>query len=96
MEVNKDTPIKGFRGWLTLAHSIFPTDDEGNEIKVTVNNSLDDDEIITSIDGYELKPQKIMNGTDVYDLSGRKVGQFGETSLQRGIYIVAGKKIFVK
>jgi hypothetical protein len=96
MEVNKDTPIKGFRGWLTLAHSIFTTDDEANEIKVTVNNSLDDDEIITSIDGYELKPQKIMNGTDVYDLSGRKVGQFGETSLQRGIYIVAGKKIFVK
>ena len=96
MEVNKDTPIKGFRGWLTLAHSIFTTDDEANEIKVTVNNSLDDDEIITSIDGYELKPQKIMNGTDVYDLSGRKVGQFGETSLQRGIYIVEGKKIFVK
>ena len=27
---------------------------------------------------------------------GRKVGTFGSTSLPKGIYIVAGKKIFVK
>jgi hypothetical protein len=35
-------------------------------------------------------------GTEVYDLCGRKVGTFGSTSLPKGIYIVAGKKIFVK
>ena len=100
MEVNKDTPIKGFRAWLTLAQSLFTRDDAGsvkpNEISVTINKSLDDDEVITSIDGFELKPQTIMEGSAVYDLSGRKVGEFGDTSLPKGFYIVAGKKIFVK
>lgn len=96
MEVNKDTPIKGFRAWLTLAQSIFSKEDGPNEIKMTINNSLDDEEIVTSIDGYKLPTRPIAVGTEVYDLCGRKVGTFGSTSLPKGIYIVAGKKIFVK
>lgn len=96
MEVNKDTPIKGFRAWLTLAQSIFSKDDGPNEIKMAINNSLDDEEIVTSIDGYKLPTRPIAAGTEVYDLCGRKVGTFGSTSLPKGIYIVAGKKIFVK
>ena len=96
MEVNKDTPIKGFRAWLTLEKSLFTKEDESNEVNVIINNSFDDEPIVTSIDGYELRPQKIIEGTAVYDLSGRVVGKFGDTSLPKGFYIVAGIKIFVK
>jgi hypothetical protein len=100
MEVNKDTPLKGFRAWLTLEKSLFTHDDvelnKPSQIMMLINSAPDNDNTITRIDGQDLNPNIIMNGRDVYDLSGRIVGTYGTTHLSKGVYIVAGKKIYVK
>ena len=97
IEVNKDTPLKGFRAWLTLSKSLFTHDDHSHstEIKVSVNG-MDDNTNVTAIERIFNPQTTIADGTDVYDLSGRKVGTIGTTTLPSGIYIVAGKKVFVR
>ncbi len=94
VEVNKDTPLKGFRAWLTLEHSLF-TPQTPSEIKVSFNG-IADGEVPTVISEMIATSPQPADGTTVYDLCGRPVGNIGETTLPRGFYIVGGKKIFVK
>lgn len=94
VEVNKDTPLKGFRAWLTLEHSLF-TPQTPSEIKVSFNG-IADGEVPTVISEMIATSHQPADGTTVYDLCGRPVGNIGETTLPRGFYIVGGKKIFVK
>ena len=93
-EVNKDTPVKGFRGWLTLTNSLFanlPT-----EVKISVDGEVDEDGSLTGIDPLTIMPVAVPEDTNIYDLCGRRLGTIGRTSVPRGIYIVAGKRVFIK
>ena len=90
VEINKDTRLKGFRGWIKLSHSLFHTD---SEAKISINGVVDEDGA-TGIDATAIVPQRLADDTAVYDLGGRKVGTLG-TSLPKGIYIVKGKKFMV-
>ncbi len=94
-ELSRDTRIKGFRGWITLTHSIF--DDPANPAagaSFSIDGVLDGDDT-TGIDRHAIVPVNPKAITDVYDLSGRKVGTSVD-SLPKGIYIVKGKKLLVK
>ena len=95
-ELNKDTRIKGFRGWITLAHSIFnePSSESPAAI-ISIDGIIDGDERTTGIRADEIFPVVMPQSTIVYDLYGRKVGTLG-TPLHKGVYIVGGKKIFMK
>ena len=92
-EINKDTPIKGFRGWITLDHSIF--DDSSSSVKIAFDGVIDNGEGISDIDMTEFVPLPVSADTAVYNLSGVKVGVVGD-HLKKGIYIVRGKKFVVK
>ena len=98
-ELKRDTPLKGFRGWITLDHSIFDTSAEAAAgAKFAVDGVIDGDDItVTGIDGRTVSP--VGTGTiaaaGVYDLTGRKVGDTVE-SLPSGLYIVGGRKLLVK
>ena len=94
-ELSRDTPIRGFRGWLTLTHSIF--DDPASQAKgafIAIDGILDG-ERPTNIDLQSVVPVNPNAVTTVYDLSGRKVGT-SVNNLPKGIYIIGGKKLFVK
>ena len=94
-ELSRDTRIKGFRGWITLAHSIF--DDPASSAvgaRIGIDGVIDGDDT-NGIDQKAIMPVNPNAITAVYDLSGRKVS----TSIDRlpkGIYIVNGKKMLVK
>ena len=92
-EINKDTRIKGFRGWIKLDHSIF--DGPSASVKMAFDGVIDNGEGINGIDMSELVPIPVSSDTAVYDLSGIKVGVVGD-QLKKGIYIVRGKKFVVK
>ena len=89
-EINKDTRIKGFRGWITLSNSLFAT---SSSAKISIDGVVDEDGA-TGIDVTSIVPQRLADDTAVYDLGGRKVGTLGMT-LPKGIYIVNGKKFMV-
>ena len=91
-ELNRDTKIRGFRGWIELDHSVF--DDQSSSVKMSLNGVVDGD-IVDNIDLTTLMPVPLADDTAVYDLAGRKVGTLGD-KLPKGIYIVGGKKMFVK
>ena len=94
-ELSRDTRIKGFRGWLKLTHSIF--DDPESQAKgalIAIDGILDG-ERPTNIDQQSIVPVNPNAVTAVYDLSGRKVGT-SVNNLPKGIYIIGGKKLFVK
>jgi hypothetical protein len=96
IEVNKDTPLKGFRAWLTLEHSLFtPSEPASSEIKISFDGVVDGD-VPTVISELIPESSKPADGTHVYDLCGRQVGNVGTTTLPRGLYIIDGKKVFVK
>ncbi|MBR5686664.1 MAG: hypothetical protein IKX36_01745 [Prevotella sp.] len=94
-ELAKDTRIKGFRGWITLSHSIF--DDEtaaADGARIAIDGIIDDG----STDGIEpntLIPVNPAAITGVYDLSGRRL-DIPVDKLPKGLYIVNGKKLLVK
>lgn len=90
VEINKDTRLKGFRGWITLKNSLFTTD---SEAKISINGVVDEDGA-TGIEATAIVPQRLADDTAVYDLGGRKVGTLG-MPLPKGIYIVKGKKFMV-
>ena len=90
VEINKDTRLKGFRGWIKLSNSLFHTD---SEAKISINGVVDEDGA-TGIDATAIVPQRLADDTAVYDLGGRKVGTLG-MSLPKGIYIVKGRKFMV-
>lgn len=83
--LSKDTRIKGFRGWITVAQPI-----QAKEVTMFV------DGISTHVVLEDLSDAlSLTDDTSVFDLSGRKVGTLG-TNLPKGLYIVSGKKMFVK
>ena len=98
-ELKRDTPLKGFRGWITLDHSIFDTSAEAAAgAKFAVNGVIDGDDItVTGIDGRTVSPvdTRTIAAAGVYDLTGRKVGDTIE-NLPKGLYIVGGRKMLVK
>ena len=96
-EMNRDMRIKGFRGWIVLDHSIFEDEENPGET-ATVRMAIDavvSDEETTGIVEQIAVPIKVNEDTTVYDLFGRRVGTVG-TQLPKGIYIVRGKKFYVK
>lgn len=88
----KDTPIKGFRGWITVD---LPLQADAKPMTMCIDGIDDTEGIATALE--ESFPQTISTtGTSaVYDLSGRKVGNPG-TNLSKGLYIVNGKKYLVR
>ena len=94
-ELSRDTRIKGFRGWITLTHSIFddPTG-SASGANIAIDGVIDGD-ATTSIDRQIVVPVNPNAITAVYDLSGRKVGTSLD-GLPKGMYIVDGKKLLVK
>ena len=94
-ELNRDTPIKGFRGWIVLSHSIFDDVPSSSTpgLRFSIDGNLGDD--VTGLSEQLLVPINLSEDTSVYDLMGRKVGTVG-TSLPKGFYIVQGKKFYVK
>lgn len=101
-ELSKDTRIRGFRGWLTLSHSIFDDGGDGTAApaKVSVDGVTDLDGeslggVATAIEGVQTANRDAANGNVVYDLTGRRVGTVG-MALPKGMYIVGGKKLLVK
>jgi len=94
-ELSRDTRIKGFRGWITLAHSIFKNaESSAAGAKIAINGVIDG-EVPTAIDREAVVPVNPKSINAVYDLSGRKVGTSVE-GLPKGLYIVGGKKLLVK
>ena len=94
-ELSRDTRIKGFRGWITLTHSIF--EDEASMAagaRIAINGVIDG-EAPTAIDRHVVVPVNPNSITAVYDLFGRKVDT-SVGSLPKGIYIVNGKKLLMK
>lgn len=94
-ELSRDTPIKGFRGWITLTHSIFKNaESSAAGAKIAINGVIESD-VPTAIDRDAVVPVNPKSINAVYDLSGRKVGTSVE-GLPKGLYIVGGKKLLVK
>ena len=95
--INKDTRLKGFRGWITLDHPIAQS---GNQDAMAIYSMFYHEEedvnegVATNVDLPLIMP--LPDDTNVYDLRGRKVGTLGNTALHKGIYIVKGKKFVVK
>ena len=102
-ELSRDTRIKGFRGWITLTHSIFENASSAEAgAKISINGIIDggiDDEIndgiVTAIERHTVVPVNPSSITAVYDLAGRKVSTSID-NLPKGMYIVNGKKLLVK
>ncbi|MBQ6194098.1 MAG: hypothetical protein IJK43_06710 [Prevotella sp.] len=88
---NKTTTMKGFRGYFKLQKQLAA---EYKDISSSVNVKVSIDDEATYIDG-------ITNGMrveGVYDLSGRKIKLENSdvTKLQKGVYIINGKKVTIK
>jgi hypothetical protein len=93
-ELSRDTPIKGFRGWITLTHSIFDNASSAAAgSRIAIDGVIDGE--TSSIEWNTIVPVNPNTITDVYDLSGRKVGT-SVSNLPKGLYIVGGKKLLVK
>ena len=88
--INKDTRLKGFRGWITLDRPIAPSGDI-----MAVYGMFYEGGGVTSIGELPTYRVQLSADTAVYDLSGRKVGTIG-MNLPKGLYIVNGKKFIVK
>ena len=94
-ELSRDTRIKGFRGWISLTHSIF---DDPSSLAAGAFIAIDgviDGDATTVIDRHAIVPVNPNAISAVYDLSGRKIGESLDR-LPKGIYIVNGKKLLVK
>ena len=86
--INKNTPLKGFRGWIVLEHPI-------NDVTMSVHSRVDGGHEDTSVESLPMVVTQLSADTEVYDLCGRKVGALG-SNLPKGIYLVNGRKYFVK
>ena len=89
VHLNKDNPLKGFRGWINLSEAVDSDSKEYN-----VFGMFEEEPEGGSTTGL---PRIVLFGEDeaVYDISGRKVGTLGD-HLKKGLYIVNGKKYLVK
>lgn len=92
-ELNKDTRIKGFRGWITLDHSIFA--DSNTPALISINGIVDNGDTTTDIDITSIVPLHPSQIKGIYDLTGRKLNMTID-KLPSGVYIVDGKKMFVR
>lgn len=84
----KGTTTKGFRGWFSFDNCMLDDYDLATaEAKIYIDD-------VTAIDGIGF--QRIAEG--VYDLSGRKIQlENGDLNkLQKGVYIIDGKKVTIK
>lgn len=88
----KDTPLKGFRGWITLED---PVGQQAKDFTMEVFGIFDKEPVSIATDVDLPRIQILSSDEAVYDLSGRKVGNLG-SSLPKGLYIVRGKKYLVK
>ena len=88
--INKDTRLKGFRGWINLDNPIPKT----GTPTMAVNGKFSIEGTETAIGELPVRTQ-LPSSTAVYDLSGRRVGTIG-MNLSKGLYIVNGKKYLVK
>lgn len=89
--MSKDGTVKAFRSYLSLT---FPSESAAKNPKISMLLSDGAATGIEQIENVELNAD-----SPVYDLSGRKVAESwskAKGSLQAGIYIVNGKKLFVK
>ena len=94
VHLNKDTRIKGFRGWITLTNEITG----GSEpVEMSVNARIDGQEP-TYIGNIVAVPATVPMDAVVYDMAGRAVGKMEQVAgnLPKGVYIVDGKKFFVR
>ena len=83
-----DMKIKGFRGWLREAAT-------SNSVTIRINGIEEDIDPATIIEGFQADEEApIVNG--VYDLTGRRVIVEDMNALPKGLYIVNGKKVYVK
>ena len=91
VHLNKDTRLKGFRGWINLDNAI---DSQSKDFTMEIFGMFDE---VPEEGGTTSVPRIHLFTADesVYDLYGRKVGKLGDT-LPKGIYIVKGKKYMVK
>ena len=91
VHLNKDNPLKGFRGWIKLAQEFTQ---ESKDFTMEIFGMFDE---VPEQGGTTSVPRIHLFTSDesVYDLYGRKVGKLGDT-LPKGIYIVKGKKYMVK
>ncbi|MBR1401002.1 MAG: hypothetical protein IJ562_05345 [Prevotella sp.] len=91
--INKDTRLKGFRGWITLEHPIPQT----SVMTMAVNGKQfvpeANDEYETAI--KNLYPPSQNHDINVYDLCGRKVSVLGK-KLPKGVYVANGKTLLIK
>lgn len=87
-----DNRIKGFRGWITLNQ---PVGQQAKDFSMEVFGIFDNGSVSIATGVEQPRIQLFYNDEAVYDLTGRKVGTLG-TSLPKGMYIVKGKKFFVK
>lgn len=85
------TNIKGFRAWFDLGEVVSASYNTGSDAKITI--TVDGE--TTDIDGIP-SFQHVTEG--VYDLSGRKIQlKDGDVNkLQKGVYIIDGKKVTIK
>ena len=87
-----DNRIKGFRGWITLNQ---PVGQQAKDFSMEVFGIFDNGSVSIATGIEQPRILLLNNNESVYDLSGRKVGTLGN-SLPKGMYIVKGKKFFVK
>lgn len=95
-ELSRDTPLKGFRGWITLTHSIFG---DSNEMSLGAPFSINGvfDYMEKPIETNIIAVSRFENPSikNIYDIAGRKI-DVSVGSLPKGLYIVQGKKLLIK
>lgn len=83
--------VKGFRTWIETSN--VPG---GTEIAFEINGIQENGGTVTNIEGLEMQPAT-KHLKNIYDINGRIVRSNGTTEgLEKGIYIVNGKKVIVK
>ena len=90
--LKRDTPIKGFRGWINLDNEL--DQQSSKEFSMEIYGMFFKEPSGVTTDAELPSIQIMSNDEAVYDLTGRKVGTLGK-NLPKGIYIVKGKKFFV-
>ena len=95
-ELKTKSKLQGFRGWITLTHSVF--DHTSTPISMTnfsINGIYDKSATETFTEVKRVENTNDANITDVYDITGKKINT-SINSLPSGLYIVSGKKLLVK
>lgn len=90
--LKRDTPIKGFRGWINLDNEL--DQQSSKEFSMEIYGMFFKEPSGVTTDAELPSIQILSNDEAVYDLTGRKMGTLGK-NLPKGIYIVKGKKFFV-